>query len=290
MATKFKQGSTDAASAAAAAALAAASAAGTSTSTANSLLTPKAFAAAPFDNSNLGLKDASGALLPSKITVGQAEKALQDTKNNGTAIESVKMQIAATLPSVMRDAGVTSLSPSGTLTPKEFTAIHNVLDTGYQNEQTNTLLNFNNIIGKFASGDYNANASSLTTSINAKSLDQPNIEASKATINSIFSDMLGRTATDAEISKYTTQYLKYAAQNPTSTTTGTYNYGYINTPSGTNRLMRQSQNETSTQNNLNEKDYITNQVLGSADYNTFAAANTAYGFLQNLAKQSAGTE
>jgi len=290
MATKFKQGSTDAASAAAAAALAAASAAGTSTSTANSLLTPKAFAAAPFDNSNLGLKDASGALLPSKITVGQAEKALQDTKNNGTAIESVKMQIAATLPSVMRDAGVTSLSPSGTLTPKEFTAIQNVLDTGYQNEQTNTLLNFNNIIGKFASGDYNANASSLTTSINAKSLDQPNIEASKATINSIFSDMLGRTATDAEISKYTTQYLKYAAQNPTSTTTGTYNYGYINTPSGTNRLMRQSQNETSTQNNLNEKDYITNQVLGSADYNTFAAANTAYGFLQNLAKQSAGTE
>lgn len=292
MAIKIKQ---DAASDAAAAALAAANAAGgsgsgTGTGTSNSLLTPKAYAAAPFDNSSLGLKDANGVLLPSKITVGQAEKALQDTKNNGAVIESIKVQIASTLPSVMTDAGVTSLSPSGTLTPKEFTAIHNVLNTGYQNEQTNTPLNINSIIGKYASGVYNAGSSNLTTSINSKSLDQPNIEASKATINSIFSDMLGRTATDSEINKYTTQYLQYAAKNPTSTTTGTYNYGYISTPSGTSRLMRQSTNETSTQNNLNEKDYITNQVLGSADYNTFAAANTAYSFLQNLAKQSAGTE
>ena len=287
---KFRQGANSATAAAAAAALnAAQNQAGGSTSS-NSLLTPKAFASAPFDNSSLGLKSSTGTLLPPQITVGQAEAALQDTKNNGTVIDGIKTEIAKNLPSVMTDAGVTSLSPTGSLTPKEFTAIHNVLDTGYQNEKTGTALNFNNIVTNYASGNYNAGSSNLTTSINSKSLDQPNIEASKATINSIFSDMLGRTANDAEINKYTTQYLNYAAKNPTSTTTGTYNYGYIATPNGTNRLMKQSQNETSTQNNLNEKDYITNQVLGSTDYNTFAAANTAYGFLQNLAKQSAGTE
>jgi hypothetical protein len=263
---------------------------GTTTGTSNSLLTPKAYAAAPFDNSSLGLKDANGKLLPPQITVGQAEKALQDTKNNGAVIESVKTQIASSLPSVMTDAGVTSLSPSGSLTPKEFTAIHNVLNIGYQNEQTGKALNFSNIVSNFASGAYSAGSQNISSTINSKSLDQPNIEASKATINSIFSDMLGRTATDSEINKYTTQYLQYAAQNPINNTTGSYNYGYIGTPSGGSRLMRQSTNETSTQNNLNEKDYITNQVLGSADYNTFAAANTAYGFLQNLAKQSAGTE
>jgi hypothetical protein len=258
--------------------------------TANSLLTPKAFAAAPFNNSTYGLKDSNGVLLPSKITVGQAEKALQDTKNNGSVIEYFKTQIAAKAPSLMTNAGVTSLSSSGTLTPKEFIAIHSILNTGYQNEQTGTPLDFNSILTKYSNGDYNAGSQTISSTINNKTLDQPNIEASKATINSIFSDMLGRTATNAEISKYTTQYLQYAAKNPTSNTTGSYNYGYIGTPSGNTRLMRQSTNETSTQNNLNEKDYITNQVLGSADYNTFAAANTAYGFLQNLAKQSAGTE
>ena len=103
-------------------------------------------------------------------------------------------------------------------------------------------------------------------------------------------DMLGRTASDAEINKYSTQYLNYAAKNPTNVTTGQYQYGYINTPAGGNRLMRQNTQERSVQNQLNEKDFIQNQVLGSTDYNTFAAANTAYGFLKNLATQSAGTE
>ena len=283
---KIKQ---DALSDAAAAAMAAANAAtGTSTTAAAKPLSATDFAKAPFDNSTLGLKGPNGALLPRTITVAQAQTALQNTKYNGTVVDTLKTTIAGQLPSVFKNAGVTSLSPTGSVTPKELSAIMGVLQNGYANSASNTPLNFNQIIADTQSGAYAG--SSITSTINSKSLDQPNIEASKATINSIFSDMLGRTATDAEINKYSTQYLDYAAKNPTSQTSGTYNYGYIPTPSGGQRLQKQSTNETSVQNNLDEQAFITNKVMQGTDYNTFSAANTAYGFLQNLAKQSAGTE
>ena len=282
-----KDATADAAMAALAAANAQASGTGT---TSNNLLTTKALAAAPFDNSKVGLKDATGKILPANITVSAAEKAMQDTRNNGPVVDAIKTQLAQQAPALLKNAGVTSLSPTGSVTPKELNAINGLIQLGYSNEATGTPVDLNGILTNYASGKYNAGSQDITSTINSKSLDQPNIQASKATINSIFSDMLGRTATDAEISKYTNQYLTYASQNPTSQTSGTYNYGYIGTPSGTSRLMRQSTNETSVQNNLNEKDFITNQVLGSTDYNSFAAANTAYGFLQNLAKQNTGTE
>jgi len=276
----------DATSDAAAAALAAAGAQSSGTASANPLST-KNFELAPFDNSTLGLKGSNGVLLPSKITVAQAETALSN-KYNVAAADTLKTSLASQYPTALKEAGITSLSPTGIITPKEIGAIKNVLQQGYVNNPTGTTLNFGSILNDVKTGAYAG--SQITSSINSKSFDQPNIQASKATINSIFSDMLGRTATEAEIGKYTNQYLQYAAKNPTSNTSGQYTYGYIPTPSGSQRLQRQSQNETSVQNNLNEKDFITNQVMQGTDYNTFAAANTAHDFLTNLAAKSAGGE
>lgn len=284
MAIKIKK---DALTDAANAALAASKLQSSSTAIAPKPLSAKEFGLAPFDNSTLNLKGPNGVLLPPSISVNQAESVLSNKYNVG-AVDSLKTSLAANYPSALKNAGVTSLSPTGQVTPKEIGAILSVLQQGYANNPTSTFLNFNNILNDLKTGAYAGQ--NITSAISNKSFDQPNIQASKATINSIFSDMLGRTATETEINKYTNQYLDYAAKNPTSNTSGQYSYGYIPTPSGSQRLQKQSQQETSVQNQLNEKEFITNQVMAGTDYNTFAAANTAHDFLTNLAKQSVGGE
>ena len=260
----------------------AASATGTSGATTSST-SSKAYYAAPVNNSNLGLRDNNGKPLPAQISVNQFEEALKNTKYNGSVIEIIKQQAAASSPAFFKANGVTSLSETGNITPKEIAAITGIVKQGYDNSPSGTNLDVSKIFNDVKTGAYAG--SDISSTINNKSFDQPNIEASKNTINNIFLDMLGRQASDSEVNKYASQYLDYAAKNPTSKTSGSYDYGYIPTPSGGQRLQRQSTNETSTQNNLNEQGYIQNQLRDSVDYKTYSAADSAFSFLKNLAGQ-----
>jgi len=262
---------------------AASAAAGSSGSTA------KAWLNAPIDNTNLGLKDASGKLLPATISGSQFVAALNNTKYNGQTIEALKQTIA-TLPGT----GLTKLSATGQITPSEITAINSVVEQGYLNSEKGSKLDLSNVIQGIKDGTLTQTSPWTTPStISRTTLDQPNIEASKALTNQIFNDLLGKSASEAQVQKYSNAYLAYAAKNPTGRTTGENAYKMVTTPTATggatNRLMRGSQTETGVQNNLNEKDFITNQVKNTGEFNAFQAAGTAFDLMKSLAQQNTGT-
>lgn len=261
---------------------AAGAASGTTTGT-------KAWLNAPIDNTNLGLKDASGKLLPSTITGSQFTTALANTKYNGQTIEAIK-QVVATLPGT----GLTKLSATGQITPSEITAINSVVEQGYLNTAKGSKLDLSNVIQGIKDGTLtNSTPWNIPSTINDKQFDLPNVEASKALTNQIFNELLGKNATEAQIQKYTNAYLAYSAKNPVNTTTGATSYKLASIPTASggtaNRLMKGETNQTSTSNNLNEKDFVTNQVKNTGEFNSFQAAGTAFDLMKNLAQQNTGT-
>jgi hypothetical protein len=251
--------------------------------------TTKAWLNAPIDNTNLGLKDAAGKPLPATITGSQFVAALSNTKYNSSIIEAIK-QTVATLPGT----GLTKLSATGQITPSEITAISSVVEQGYLNTAKGANLDLSTIMQSIKDGTLtNSTPWNTPSTVNDKRFDTPNIEASKALTNQIFNDLLGKAATEGQIQKYTNDYLAYAAKNPTSTTTGSTAYKLVTVPTASggtsNRLMKGETNQTSTSNSLNEKDFITNQVKNTGEYNAFQAAGTAFDLMKNLAQQNTGT-
>jgi len=251
--------------------------------------TAKAWLNANIDNTNLGLKDASGKPLPDTITGSQFVSAISNTKYNGGTIEALK-QTVAQLPGT----GLTKLSATGQISPSEVTAVSSMVEQGYLNSPTGTKLDLSSIAQGIKDGTL-TNTSPWTTpsTISRTTLDQPNIEASKALTNQIYNDLLGKNASEATIQKYTNAYLNYAAKNPVDRTTGENKYTLTSVPTtsggSSNRLMRGSQTETGVQNNLNEKDFITNQVKNTGEFNAFQAAGTAFDLMKSLAQQNTGT-
>jgi hypothetical protein len=265
-------------------AAAAAAAGGTPNTTSGT----KAVAIAPIDNTQLGLKDKSGKLLPNTITVQQAKDALAYTTNASTA-ENLKLEAAKQkyIP-----AG-TALSPTGTITPEEINAVSNFFSQGFYNTPVGTPIKVLDIIKGLKDGSLNAAAQGLpTTTINRTVTDQPNVEASKATINDVFLTLLGRSATEKEIQGYTQKYLNYAAQNPTSRTTGetSYTTSQVPTSSGgvVNRVFRGGTSQQDVTNNLTEQAFLQNQVKQSGEYNAFTAAGSAFDMLTNMARKDTG--
>lgn len=247
----------------------------------------KAIDSAPVDNTQIGLRDASGKLLPNTITVSQMESVLNDTKNksNAAAIENLKQKAIVTMP-----AGST-LSPTGTVSPAEINAIRSVATQGYIANPVGTPIKLIDTATAIKNGTIGGTTDQQST-FSRTTLDQPNIEASKSTINDIFLGLLGRSATEKEITQYTQKYLNYAAKNPTNVSTGASQYGTISIPTASggtsNRLFKGSQSETNVGNNLTEQEFMKNQVRQSGEYNAFTAAGSAFDMLTNMAKKDAG--
>lgn len=247
----------------------------------------KQYLAAPVDNSQLQLKDANGQPLPATITGQQLVDSLKNTKYNGSQIEGLKQAVA----SIGRIPSNVKLSATGQITPDEIKAITGVLAEAAGTTATGSKVN---LVGHLQDVKNGTGAQSLypDTTINIKQLDQPNIEASKATINDVFLSLLGRSATEKEIGQYTQKYLNYAAKNPTSQTSGVNKYGIIATPTASggtsNRLFRGSQTETGIQNNLTEQAFLQNQVKSTGEYNAFTAAGTGFDMLTKMAQKDVG--
>ena len=247
----------------------------------------KQYLAAPYNNNQLQLKDAKGQPLPTTITGQQLVDALNNTKYNGSQIEDLKQKAA----SIGKIPSNVKLSATGQITPNEIKAITGTLAEAAGTTPKGTPVDVLQHIQDVKDG---TGSQSLypDTKINLKQIDQPNIEASKATVNDVFLSLLGRSASEKEIGQYTQKYLDYAAKNPTSQTTGVNKYSIIATPtaSGTssNRLFRGSQNETGVQNNLTEQAFLQNQVKSTGEYNAFTAAGTGFDMLTKMAQKDVG--
>lgn len=99
--------------------------------------------------------------------------------------------------------------------------------------------------------------------------DRPDFNATQAITNSIYQNLMGRDATPTEISKYHQMYLQYAAMHPTSMSSSSSSSSSVDT--GGNVTTSQS-GGTSTANNLNESDFISNLIKGTAETKDYQAA------------------
>ena len=264
---------------------AAAAAAGGSTNTTSG---NKAVMAAPVDNTQLGLKDANGKVLPNTIT-GQQFKDAIAYKTNAAIADNLKIE-AAKAKYIPTGA---VLSPTGSVNPEEINAIGNFISQGFYNTPVGTPIKVLDIVKGLKDGSLNASAQGLpSTTINRTVTDQPNVEASKATINDVFLTLLGRTASEKEIQGYTQKYLDYAAKNPTSSTTGQTSYQMATVPTSSggtsNRVFRGGTSQQDTVNNLTEQAFLQNQVKQSGEYNAFTAAGSAFDMLTNMARKDTG--
>lgn len=247
----------------------------------------KAIDAAPIDNTGLGLKDANGKVLPSTITGAQLKEALKNTKYNAVAIENLKNVSAGFLPIN------TSLSATGQINPTEINAITSLVSKGYSNTPLGTPVNILKTAKGLQDGTLGStNPYAIPSTFSTTSLDRPNIEASKSTINDVFLSLLGRSATEKEIQNYTQKYINYAAKNPTNVSTGESTYGTVTVPTASggtsSRLFKGSTTSTSVGNNLNEQEFLKNQVRQSGEYNAFTAAGSAFDMMTKMAQKDSG--
>jgi hypothetical protein len=249
----------------------------------------KAVMAAPVDNTMLGLKNANGKVLPNTITVQQFKDAISDKnyniKYNAAAIESLKQTAAMFMPVN------TNLSATGTISPSEVNSIVGLAKRGFANTPIGTPIDIMGTANAIKNGTLGGSDGQQST-YTRTTLDQPNIEASKATINDVFLNLLGRTATEKEIGQYTKKYLDYAAKNPANVSRETTAYKTITTPTASggtsNRLFRDTTTGTSVGNNLTEQEYLKNQVKGSGEYNAFTAAGSAFDMMTKMAQKDTG--
>jgi hypothetical protein len=247
----------------------------------------KAVDAAPIDNRQIGLKDSKGKLLPDTITVAQMESVLADAKNknNSAAIENLKQMAVVNLPLN------STLSPTGSISPAEIAAVRSGAAQAYVSNPVGQPIKLVDTFAAIKSGTLGG-ASDQQTTFSRTTLDQPNIEASKSTINDIFLSYLGRSASEKEIAQYTQKYLNYAAKNPTNVSSGVTTYKTVTSPSAaggiSSRTMKGTQSETGVSNNLTEQEFMKNQVRQSGEYNAFTAAGSAFDMLTNMAKKDTG--
>lgn len=246
---------------------------------------------AGINNSTIGLKGPDGKLLPPIITAAQLQDALLD-KQNANAYTNIYNQIAQQYPVALSGLSAGDKIP-GHATVKSVQAIIDTYKTGYGLSDGKTPLELNGMLTSL-SNPQSQNPYLVPSTISQQTYDQPNVQASRNVINNVFMDLLGRTASDQDVQKYTQQYLQYAAQNPTSNTQGQNTYNLLTgipTASGgtSNRLFKGSQQEQSVTNNLTEQAFVQNAIQQSTDFKAMSAANTAFNFLKNIAVQSEGT-
>ena len=226
--------------------------------------------------------------VPPVLTFGQLKSLLGDSVNNAPAIQRMALDIA-NVPGALGD--LKTIATDGKLS---------AIDQTYLGNYTLGLINNNRTKDPVSIADavtskinpQSINPYAVSSQINLKSIDRPDINAVKSTVNDLYLQLLGKNASDAETAKWAQIYDKYAAANPTSQTTGANTYSLTTVPSTsggtTNRLLRSAQNETTIANQLNLQDFAKNQIIQSGDYKAYQASGAAFNLLGNMAAKDAG--
>ena len=226
--------------------------------------------------------------VPTTLTFGQLKSLLGDSVNNAPAIQRMALDIA-NVPGALGD--LKTIATDGKLS---------AIDQTYLGNYTLGLINNNRTKDPVSIADavtnkinpQSINPYAVSSQINLKSIDRPDINAVKSTVNDLYLQLLGKNASDAETAKWAQIYDKYAAANPTSQTTGANTYSLTAVPSTsggtTNRLLRSAQNETTIANQLNLQDFAKNQIIQSGDYKAYQASGAAFNLLGNMAAKDAG--
>jgi hypothetical protein len=208
---------------------------------------------AKYDNSVLGLKDATGAPLGPTITGQQFQDALKNTKYNAAAIEGLK-QILVKVPGALPKGA--KLSATGDINPQEITAIAALQKKTYNSTAAgqpvdliggvkNILTNADSTTAKIARD--------VSTNISVK---QYTPEQVGAIADTIYNKLLGRSYSPQELASITADLNLAEKKTPTKTVTASTS----RTTGTTGDTSTASTTMPTTSGGLDEQAYITSKI------------------------------
>jgi hypothetical protein len=169
-----------------------------------------------YDNSSLGLKDATGKLLPPVITGQQFQDALKVTKYNSGVIEGLKQMIVKVPGALPKGA---KLSATGDISPQEINAIANLQKTAYNStamgKPVNLVTAAKNIVSNANSVTANV-AKNVSTNIAVRQYTSQEVGA---IADNIYKRLLGRSYSTQELAAITNDLNMGEKQSPTKTVT-----------------------------------------------------------------------
>jgi len=251
-----------------------------------SILSAKAQANTPIKNDYNFIVNGK---IPTTLTLGQLKSLLGDSVNNAPAIQKMALDVASA-PGALGD--LKTIATDGKLSPIEQTYLGNYTLGLINNNKTKDPVSVANAVAnKINPQSINPNA--VSSKIDLRSIDRPDINAVKSTVNDLYLQLLGKNASDDEVAKWAQVYDQYAAANPTSRTTGSNTYSVspiqgLGAGGVTNRLLRSGQNETTTENQLNLQEFAKNKIIDSGEYKAFQASGAAFNLMNQIAAKDAG--
>ena len=260
--------------------------AGNASGSSGSILTAKAQANAPVKNDYGFIVNGK---VPPVLTLGQLKSLLGDSVNNAPAIQRMALDIA-NVPGALGD--LKTIATDGKLSAVDQTYLGNYTLGLINNNKTKDPVSISDAVTSKINPQ-SINPYAVSSQINLKSIDRPDINAVKSTVNDMYLQLLGKNDSYAETAKWAQVYDNYAAKNPTSQTVGSNAYSVVpiqglGASGVTNRLLRSGQNETTTASQLNLQDFTKNQIIQSGDYKAFQASGAAFNLLGNMAAKDAG--
>jgi hypothetical protein len=228
--------------------LAAAQATVASKTKANEYLTGK------YDNSSLGLKDATGKPLGPSITGQQFQDALKNTKYNAAVIEGLK-QIIAKVPGALPKGA--KLSATGDISPQEITAIADLQKTAYNSTAMGKPVNLVDAAKNILT-NANSTTARLSKDVNTNIAIKQYTEQEVGTIaDKIYTNLLGRSFKPEELVQLTKDLNMAEKKSPTKTTTASTSF---TSGIGSSATSTKSTTTPTTSGGLDETGFVTSKI------------------------------
>lgn len=187
---------------------------------------------------------------------------------------------------VLKRAGVWSGEPSGKFDTKYLDALTKLEDKLLQQRSLDKLVGTNvaesrdsMLANLMSSGDGGGGSKRVPS--RSVSYDRPEIGTTQAITNAAYQNLMGRDASPAEIKAIHAKYLKFAAKNPTSSSSS---MAVVDETGAV--TVNQS---TSVSTGTSERDFIDNLVSGNAEAKAYNAASTYLdGMMEEMSRFAGG--
>jgi len=212
---------------------------------------------AKFDNSNLGLKDATGKLLGPVITGQQLQDALKNTKYNSAAIEGLK-QVVAKVPGALPKGA--KLSATGDISPQEINAIASLQKTAYNSTAVGKSINLVEAAKNIVT-DANSTTARLAKDVNTNIAIKQYTEQEVGVIaDKVYMNLLGRSYKPEELIQLTKDLNMAEKKSPTKIVTASTSF---TSGIGSSATTTKSTTKPTTSGGLDEQAFLESKVASN---------------------------
>jgi hypothetical protein len=210
-----------------------------------------------YNNTVLGLKDATGKLLPPTITGQQLQDALKNTKFNSAAIEGLK-QVVAKVPGALPKGA--KLSATGDISPQEIAAISDLQKTAYNSTAMGKPVNLVDAAKNIVT-NANSTTARLAKDVNTNiAIKQYTPQEVGAIADKVYMNLLGRSYKPEELIQLTKDLNMAEKKSPTKTVTASTSF---TSGLGSSATSTKSTTTPTTSGGLDEQAFLESKVATS---------------------------